>query len=132
MEAHRLVAFVIGLICVPFERISVILVTALLALLGGVATYFISGHALRPIREFSEKIEEVQAQNLADSLKQKFICGEKLPCCIPDFIQNRGIAPCHLGGKVFVVILYIHMVNPVIRNEQFRICLFCNTGKIRA
>ena len=29
-------------------------------------------------------------------------------------------------------ILYIHMVNPVIRNEQFRICLFCNTGKIRA
>ena len=52
--------------------------------------------------------------------------------CIPDFIQYRSIAPCHLGGKVFVVILYIHMVNPVIRNEQFRICLFCNTGKIRA
>ena len=41
-------------------------------------------------------------------------------------------APLDLGGKVFVVILYIHMVNPVIRNEQFRICLFCNTGKIRA
>ncbi len=38
-----------------------------MALLGGVATYFISGHALRPIREFSDKIEEVQAQNLADS-----------------------------------------------------------------
>ena len=32
-----------------------------------IVTYFISGHALRPIREFSEKIEEVQAQNLADS-----------------------------------------------------------------
>ena len=30
-------------------------------------TYFISGHALRPIREFSDKIEEVEAQNLADS-----------------------------------------------------------------
>ena len=29
--------------------------------------YFISGHALRPIREFSDKIEEVQAQNLAAS-----------------------------------------------------------------
>lgn len=26
-----------------------------IGLLGGVATYFISGHALRPIREFSEK-----------------------------------------------------------------------------
>ena len=42
-------------------------ISALLAFLGGVATYFISGHALKPIREFSEKIEEVQAQNLADS-----------------------------------------------------------------
>ncbi len=31
------------------------------------AAYFISGHALKPIREFSDKIEEVQAQNLADS-----------------------------------------------------------------
>lgn len=41
--------------------------TVLLALLGGVVTYFISGHTLRPIREFSDKIEEVQAQNLSDS-----------------------------------------------------------------
>ena len=41
--------------------------SAVLALLGGVATYFISGHALRPIRELSDKIEKVQAQNLADS-----------------------------------------------------------------
>lgn len=41
--------------------------TVLLALLGGVVTYFISGHALRPIRVFSDKIEEVQAQNLSDS-----------------------------------------------------------------
>lgn len=49
-----------------YKRNSLI-VSALLALLGGVATYFISGHALKPIREFSDKIEEVQAQNLADS-----------------------------------------------------------------
>lgn len=49
-----------------YKKNSLIL-SALLTLLGGVATYFISGHALRPIREFSEKIEEVQAQNLADS-----------------------------------------------------------------
>ena len=33
-----------------------LLISAFLALLGGVATYFISGHALRPIREFSDKI----------------------------------------------------------------------------
>ena len=48
-------------------RKNSLLISALLAFLGGVATYFISGHALKPIREFSEKIEEVQAQNLADS-----------------------------------------------------------------
>ena len=44
-----------------------LIISALLALLGGAATYFVSGRALRPIREFSDKIEEVQAQNLADS-----------------------------------------------------------------
>ena len=49
-----------------YKRNSLI-ITVLLALLGGVVTYFISGHALRPIREFSNKIEEVQAQNLSDS-----------------------------------------------------------------
>ena len=49
-----------------YKRNSLI-ITVLLALLGGVVTYFISGHALRPIGEFSDKIEEVQAQNLSDS-----------------------------------------------------------------
>ena len=49
-----------------YKRNSLI-ITVLLALLGGVVTYFISGHTLRPIREFSDKIEEVQAQNLSDS-----------------------------------------------------------------
>ena len=51
---------------VDYKRNSLI-ITVLLALLGGVVTYFISGHALRPIKEFSDKIEEVQAQNLSDS-----------------------------------------------------------------
>lgn len=49
-----------------YKRNSLI-ITVLLALVGGVVTYFISGHALRPIREFSDKIEEVPAQNLSDS-----------------------------------------------------------------
>lgn len=49
-----------------YKRNSLV-ISALLALLGGVATYFISGHALRPIREFSDQIEAVQAQNLSDS-----------------------------------------------------------------
>ena len=48
-------------------RKNSLIISAVLAFLGGVVTYFISGHALRPIREFSDKIEKVQAQNLADS-----------------------------------------------------------------
>ena len=48
-------------------RKNSLIISTLLALLGGVATYFISGHALKPLREFSDKIEEVQVQNLADS-----------------------------------------------------------------
>ena len=48
-------------------RKNSLIISALLAILGGVATYFISGHTLKPLREFSDKIEEVQIQNLADS-----------------------------------------------------------------
>lgn len=44
-----------------------LLFSALLSLLGGVITFFISGHALKPLCDFSKKIEEVQAQNLSDS-----------------------------------------------------------------
>ena len=44
-----------------------LLISAFMALLGGVVTYFISGRALKPLYEFSDKIEEVQAQNLSDS-----------------------------------------------------------------
>ena len=46
---------------------SSLLFSTLLSLLGGVITFFISGHALKPLCDFSKKIEEVQAQNLADS-----------------------------------------------------------------
>lgn len=52
-------------------RKNSLIISALLAILGGVATYFISGHALKPLREFSDKIEEVQIQNLADSRIEK-------------------------------------------------------------
>lgn len=44
-----------------------LLFSALMAVFGGIVTFFISGRALRPLCEFSDKIEEVQAQNLADS-----------------------------------------------------------------
>ena len=44
-----------------------LLFSTLLALLGVVVTYYIVGHALKPLKKFSDKIEEVQAQNLSDS-----------------------------------------------------------------
>lgn len=46
---------------------SSLLFSTLLSLLGGVITFFISDHALKPLCDFSKKIEEVQAQNLSDS-----------------------------------------------------------------
>ena len=78
-----------------YKRNSLI-ITVLLALLGGVVTYFISGHALRPIREFSDKIEEVQAQNLSDSrieennvkeLNQLGISYNKMLECLSDAFE---------------------------------------------
>lgn len=53
-----------------------LLFSALMALAGGVATYFISGRALKPLCEFSDKIEEVQAQNLSDSRIEESSVGE--------------------------------------------------------
>lgn len=44
-----------------------LLFSALLTLLGGVVTFLITGRAFKPLREFSDQIEEVQAQNLSDS-----------------------------------------------------------------
>ena len=44
-----------------------LLFSALMAVVGGVATYYISGRALKPLNEFSDTIEAVQAQNLSDS-----------------------------------------------------------------
>ena len=41
--------------------------STLMAIFGGVATYFISGRALKPLSEFSRKIGEVEAQNLSAS-----------------------------------------------------------------
>lgn len=49
-----------------YKRKSLIF-SVMMALFGGVITYFICGRALKPLNEFSKKIEEVQAQNLADS-----------------------------------------------------------------
>ena len=51
----------------PITRKRSLLFSTLLAILGGVVTYYIVGHALKPLKKFSDKIEEVQAQNLSDS-----------------------------------------------------------------
>ena len=43
-----------------------LLINAVVALIGGAVTFFVSGRALKPLKEFSETVEKVQAQNLAD------------------------------------------------------------------
>lgn len=42
------------------------LMTAVVTLLSGILTYFISGHALRPLRTFSEQVAQIQFQNITD------------------------------------------------------------------
>ena len=42
------------------------MITGVVALIGGAVTYFVSGRALKPLREFSETVEKVQAQNLTE------------------------------------------------------------------
>ena len=38
-------------------------------LVGGTATYFLSGHALAPLRRFSAHMEKIQAENLSQQLE---------------------------------------------------------------
>ncbi len=41
-------------------------ITAAVTLLGGVLAYFLSGHALKPLRTFTSQVEKVQPNNLTD------------------------------------------------------------------
>ena len=42
------------------------MITAIVTMLGGAVTYFLSGRALKPLRDFSEQVERVQVRNLTD------------------------------------------------------------------
>ncbi len=42
-------------------------ITVAVTLLGGVLSYFVSGHALRPLRSFAAQVENVRPDNLADT-----------------------------------------------------------------
>lgn len=54
-------------------------ITAAAALLGGVLAYFLSGHALKPLRTFTAQVEKVQPNNLTD---------RKIPeAVLPEFRQ---------------------------------------------
>ena len=41
-------------------------ITAAITLLSGILAYFVSGHALKPLRSFASQVEQVQLNNLAD------------------------------------------------------------------
>ena len=41
-------------------------ITAAVTILGGILAYFVSGHALKPLRSFTSQVEKVQLSTLAD------------------------------------------------------------------
>ena len=41
-------------------------ITAIVIVLSGILAYFVSGHALKPLRSFSAQVEKVQINNLTD------------------------------------------------------------------
>ncbi len=41
-------------------------ITAVVTVLSGILAYFVSGHALKPLRSFASQVEKVQLNNLAD------------------------------------------------------------------
>ena len=47
-------------------RITNWYITAIVIVLSGVLAYFVSGHALKPLRSFSAQVEKVQINNLTD------------------------------------------------------------------
>ena len=50
-------------------RIRSVIVTIIIILLSSVCTYFISRHALAPLRKLSTKVDQIQAQNLSEPLE---------------------------------------------------------------
>ena len=55
-------------------------ITAAVTLLGGVLAYFVSGHALRPLRSFAAQVESVQPDNFADAKISEDVPAELRRC----------------------------------------------------
>lgn len=51
-------------------RVQSIFITLAVILIAGVLTYFLAGRALTPVRKLSERMEEIEAQNLSEPLEQ--------------------------------------------------------------
>lgn len=55
-------------------------ITAAVTLLGGVLAYFVSGHALRPLRFFATQVKSVRPDNLADTKISEDVPSELRRC----------------------------------------------------
>lgn len=55
-------------------------ITAAVTLLGGVLAYFVSGHALQPLRSFAAQVESVRPDNLADTKISEDVPSELRRC----------------------------------------------------
>ena len=68
-------------------------ITAAATLLGGVLAYFLSGHALKPLRTFTARVEKVQPNNLTDISKYSDNNKEKIKSIfdlIPAQLNDRN------------------------------------------
>ena len=66
-------------------------ITAAVTLLSGILAYFVSGHALKPLRSFASQVEQVQLNNLADMrIDEDAIAG--IPAAQPLVQPDAGAA----------------------------------------
>ena len=74
-------------------------ITAAVTLLSGILAYFVSGHALKPLRSFASQVEQVQMSNLADMKINEDV--------LPEFRQfshsfNQMLQPRPKSSRSFV------------------------------
>ena len=73
-------------------------ITAIVIVLSGILAYFVSGHALKPLRSFSAQVEKVQINNLTDMKMNEKLLPEfyRLSHSFNQMLQPSGSLPVML------------------------------------
>ena len=81
-------------------------ITAAVTVFGGALAYFLSGHALKPLRTFTSQVEKVQLNNLTDMKINEDV--------LPEFRQFSRSVTDEAGGAVLYLLLYIGLLLPTL------------------